>query len=313
MGMNKLVVIGSLNMDIVSRIEQFAKAGETIHSSHLAYFPGGKGANQAVAAARFGADCTMIGAVGSDGFADQLIEQLQSGGVHTEHVLRMEGPSGTAFIMVNESGENIIVVSEGSNGKLSPQAVDKHIPWEQAYAVLLQNEIPWETTCHIIASAKQANVPVWLNPAPARSIPAELWGDIDTFIMNETEAALITGMPVHHAESAKAAAELLIKRGAKQVIVTLGEQGCIYTNVEGEHISLKAYNVQAVDTTAAGDTFIGVYAAARHKGETVEAALSYAVAASALAVTQHGAQASIPTKQQVDAFIANNELPLISR
>jgi len=304
--MDKLIVIGSLNMDIVSRIQQFAKAGETIHSSHLAYFPGGKGANQAVAAARFGADCFMIGAVGSDSFADQLIEQLQQSGVHTEHVLRMEGASGTAFIMVNESGENIIVVSEGSNGRLTPQAVDKHVPWEQAYAVLLQNEIPWETTCHIIARAKQANVPVWLNPAPARPIPTELWGDIDTFIMNETETALITGMPVHDAESAKAAAEQLIKQGAKQIIVTLGEQGCIYTNADGLYLSLESYNVHAIDTTAAGDTFIGVYAAARLNGEEIESALTYAVAASALAVTKQGAQNSIPTKQQVDAFIASS-------
>lgn len=304
--MDKLIVIGSLNMDIVSRIQQFAKAGETIHSSHLAYFPGGKGANQAVAAARFGADCVMIGAVGSDSFADQLIEQLQQSGVHTEHVLRMEGASGTAFIMVNEAGENIIVVSEGSNGKLTPQAVDKHVPWGQAYAVLLQNEIPWETTCHIIARAKQANVPVWLNPAPARPIPTELWRDIDTFIMNETETALITGLPVHDAESAKAAAKQLIKQGAKQIIVTLGEQGCIYTNADGLYIPLEAYNVHAMDTTAAGDTFIGVYAAARLNGEDIEAALTYAVAASALAVTKHGAQNSIPTKQQVEAFIASS-------
>ncbi|MEK4249033.1 ribokinase [Paenibacillus sp. FSL W7-1287] len=311
--MSKLIVIGSLNMDIVSRIQHFAKAGETIHSSHLAYYPGGKGANQAVAAARFGAECVMVGAVGSDGFADQLIDQLQLSGVNTEHVLRTEGASGTAYIMVNESGENIIVVSEGSNGKLSPQAVDEHTPWEKASAILLQNEIPWETTCHIIAKANQANVPVWFNPAPARSIPAELWEDIDTFIMNETETALITGKPVYNMESAKAAAELLTRQGAKQVIVTLGEQGCIYTNAEGMYVSVAAYEVKAVDTTAAGDTFIGVYAAATLNGATIEAALSNAVAASALAVTKDGAQASIPQKQQVAEFIAANGMPLISR
>src|SRR5690606_39558026 len=121
---------------------------------------------------------------------------------------------GTAYIMVNESGENIIVVSEGSNGKLSPQAVDKHTPWEQASAILLQNEIPWETTCHIIAKAKQANVTVWFNPAPARSIPAELWEDIDSFIMNVTDTSFITGKPVFNMESSKSTAMLFNRQDA---------------------------------------------------------------------------------------------------
>lgn len=302
--LSKLLVIGSINMDMVNSVKEFPLPGETIHSLGLDYFPGGKGANQAVAAARSGANCYMVGAVGSDGFAEPLITELSNSGVKVDHVLRKEGTSGIAIITVNSAGENNIVLAEGSNGKLTPRDVDNHVVWEDTYAVLLQNEISWETTQYVMKQAKQSGVAVWLNPAPAISIPQSLWSSIDTFIMNETETAVITGVAVNDQQSALQAAQLLIEQGASGIIITMGEQGCVYADRLGEQYMIPAYKVKAVDTTAAGDTFIGAYAAASMAGNDTKQALAYAVAASALTVTKAGAQASIPTSEEVMAFIS---------
>ncbi|MCR8657584.1 ribokinase [Paenibacillus endoradicis] len=306
--MKKLLVIGSVNMDIVSGVKQFPLPGETIDSISLSYFPGGKGANQAVAAARSGANCYMIGAVGNDGFADKLTHELARSGVRVDHVLRKQGASGIAIITVNEEGENNIVIAKGSNSKLTSADIDEHVHWEAVYAVLLQNEISWDTTKYVIEQAKTASVAVWLNPAPAVSIPQTLWSSIDTFIMNETETAVITGIQVDNEQSALQAAMLLIAKGVKRVIITLGEHGCVYADVQGEQYSIPAIKVKAVDTTAAGDTFIGAFAAASFAGEGTKQALVYAVAASALAVTKAGAQSSIPTREEVISFIGMNKL-----
>lgn len=295
-------------MDVVSSVNQFPLPGETIHSSGTAFFPGGKGANQAVACARAGADCAIVGAVGLDPFGDTLVASLEDRNVGVKSVLSKEGTSGFAIITVNEEGENCIVLSEGANGKLTAADVDAEVQWDGIYAVLLQNEIPWQTTRHVIQAAGAAGVRVWFNPAPARDIPQELFPRLDTLIMNETETKVITGIEVEDATSAEAAAERIVEWGTANVIITLGDQGCFYMNAHGEKAVVPAFRVKPVDTTAAGDTFIGAYAAACADGlETVEA-LTFAAAAAALSVTRPGAQASIPSQEEIQAFIVSQSV-----
>jgi len=300
---SKLLVIGSINMDVVSSVKQFPLPGETIHSSGISYYPGGKGANQAVAAARAGARCEMVGAVGRDAFGGELVAALERSGADVSRVLRKEGNSGIALITVSEEGENSIILSEGANGGLTAADAAYEGDWSDVYAVLLQNEIAWPTTLAVISEANRAGARVWLNPAPARAIPDELLPSIDTLIMNETETAVITGMKVSDAQSARSAADRIIGKGTANVIITLGEQGCYYENAAGESCSVPAFRVQPVDTTAAGDTFIGAYAAACADGQATPQALKFAAAAAALAVTSAGAQSSIPSKAEIMAFM----------
>lgn len=304
--MRKLLVIGSVNMDVVSNVKQFPLPGETIHSSGTKFVPGGKGANQAVAAARAGAACAMIGAVGLDPFGDTLVDSLAEKGVQADSVLRKEGTSGIALITVNEEGENNIILSAGANGRVTEEDIASTVQWDGAYAALLQNEIPWETTVAAIRNANAQGVRVFLNPAPARELPDDLLPLLDTLIVNETEAAVVTGVKVTDAASAEAAAEWALAKGAASVIVTLGEQGCFYASAAGARAAVPAFRVKPVDTTAAGDTFIGAYAAACADGFAMEEALRFAAAAAALAVTRPGAQSSIPDKAEIEAFLANH-------
>ncbi|MFF2886176.1 ribokinase [Paenibacillus sp. NPDC057967] len=303
--MQKLLVIGSVNMDVVSNVKQFPLPGETIHSSGTKFVPGGKGANQAVAAARAGAACAMVGAVGLDPFGDTLVASLTEKGVLAESVLRKDGTSGIALITVNEEGENNIILSAGANGKVTEEDIVSSVQRDGAYAVLLQNEIPWETTVAAIRSANAQAVRVFLNPAPARELPDDLFPLLDTLIVNETEAAVITGVKVSDAATAEASAEWALAKGAASVIVTLGEQGCFYASASGARAAVPAFRVKAVDTTAAGDTFIGAYAAACADGLATEEALRFAAAAAAIAVTRPGAQSSIPDKAEIEAFLAS--------
>jgi ribokinase len=304
--MKKILVVGSINMDIVSNVTEFPLPGETIPSKETSFFPGGKGANQAVAAARAGANCSMIGAVGEDPFAETLVAALHNDGIATDQVLRKNGSSGFAIITVNEAGENHIVLSEGANGKLTAEdAAASAGDWANVYAVLLQNEIAWETTEAVIAGASAGGTRVLYNPAPAKAIPDAVFPLLDTLILNETEAAVITGLAVKDAESAQAAAKWALAKGTDSVIVTLGEKGCFYKNAQGDTAAVPAYKVKPVDTTAAGDTFLGAYAAASAEGLPIEQALSFASAAAALAVTKAGAQSSIPNKAEIEAFLQN--------
>ncbi len=301
---NKLLVVGSMNMDIVQKVQAFPLPGETIHGGETAFYPGGKGANQAVAAARAGGDCAMVGAVGSDPFADTLIGGLEEQGVQAGLVRKKSGASGIAIITVNGEGENTIVLSPGANGLLSANDALSALPdWSGVYAVLLQNEIPPETTDEVIRAAAAAGVRVYLNPAPARELSNELMAFIDTLIVNETEAAAVSGMRVTDSDSAKKAAERLALMGAGTVIVTLGDKGCICRDGNGGMLEVPAFRASPVDTTAAGDTFIGAYAAAMSRGSGTRESLVFASAAAALAVGKAGAQASIPSEEEIVAFI----------
>lgn len=295
-------------MDIVSQVEKFPLPGETISSAATSFFPGGKGANQAVAAARAGAECVMIGAVGEDPFAQTLITSLQDNGISTSQVIRKQGSSGFAIITVNGEGENHIVLSEGANGQLTDKdAAAGYGEWSDIYAVLLQNEIPWETTLSVMNSASSSGSKVFYNPAPARAIPEHVFPLIDTLIINETEAAVVTGLTVNDVSSAQAAAEVVMGIGTKNVIITLGEKGCFYQNKQGDTATIPAFKVKPVDTTAAGDTFFGAFAAASADGCQAEQALIFAAGAAALAVTKEGAQASIPTKAEIEVFLQSEQ------
>ncbi len=299
-------------MDIVNNVAQFPMPGETIHSKGTAFFPGGKGANQAVAAARSGSECLMLGAVGEDPFADTLLNSLHDNGIDTTLMFRKAGTSGFAIITVNGEGDNHIVLSPGANGQLTEADVTGAIAdWSYVHAVLLQNEIPWETTQSVIQRASSNGVPVFYNPAPAREIPDALFHSIHTLILNETEAAVVSGVSVSDSGSALSAAERIIAKGTNAVILTLGEKGCVYRNANGESLTVPAFKMKAVDTTAAGDTFIGAYAAASAEGLAVKQAITFASAAAALAVTKAGAQASIPSKADIEAFIQSRSKPEI--
>ncbi|QJC52578.1 ribokinase [Paenibacillus albicereus] len=306
-GGGRILVAGSINMDIVSRVGCFPVPGETLAGRGTSYHPGGKGANQAAAAARAGAACSMLGAVGSDPFGDALVASLEDAGVGVQSVLTKDGTSGLAIITVSDSGENHIVLSEGANGRLSAEDALAEADWSGVYAVLLQNEIPWATNEALLRAASEAGVRVWLNPAPARDVPAELLPLLDTLIVNETEAAAVSGLPVSGVESARAAADELLARGARRVVVTLGEQGCFCADASGLRLCVPACAVEAVDTTAAGDTFIGAFAAASAAGTDTESALRFAAAAAAIAVTRSGAQGSIPSRDEIEAFLAGRE------
>jgi ribokinase len=300
----KLIVVGSINMDVVNRVHEHPVPGETISGNGTAYHSGGKGANQSVAASLSGSQVTFIGAVGTDAFAGELIGALNQYKVEAGPVSRKEGTSGMAFITVDDSGENTIIVSPGANGKLVPDDIqDQHHLFNDAGALLLQNEIPWETTCFAMKLAKDAGIPVFLNPAPAKKIPEEVLSDIDWLVLNEAEAEVITGIQVNNEDALLQAAKFLIDRGVSRVILTLGGKGSFYLDDQGNEIKTPAFRVTAVDTTAAGDTFIGALAARFVEGYSIQDALTFASAAAAITVTRNGAQPSIPERVEVEHFL----------
>lgn len=305
--MEPITVIGSLNMDLVVRTSKAPQAGETLTGSDFHLIPGGKGANQAVAAARAGAQTHMVGCIGADAFGPVLLESLTRAGVNVAGVTRLEDvSSGTATIIVEDSGENRIIIVPGANGRVSKEVIQNQ--WrsiQQSGLILLQHEIPLETVHYIIERAHMEGIGVNLNPAPIYLIPQYLLSKIEVMVLNEVEAAALTGLPVTGPAAALQAAKSLFNQGVKTVILTLGAQGAILYS-EWYELYQPAFKVEAVDTTAAGDTFTGSYAASILSGKAPPEALLYATAASALAVTHLGAQTSIPAREEVEAFIANH-------
>ncbi len=294
-----VLVIGSLNADLVVRAPRFPQPGETISGDDLQIIPGGKGANQAVAAARQGASVAMTGRVGRDGFGDFLLDNLKNNRVDISNIER-DDASGTAIIIVDESGQNSIVLSPGANGKVGSQDVDSA---PDAKILLLQFEIPMKTVLHAAMRYKAKGTTVILNPAPARQIPDELLAAVDILVPNESELALLTNLQVTDIKSAEFAAHKILKRGVKTVIVTMGSNGAlIVTDTQVTHVD--AFKVDVVDTTAAGDAFIGGFASAVLRGLDLENAVRYANACGALAATKFGAQPSLPTKEEVEKFIS---------
>lgn len=298
--MPEVVVVGSINMDLVIKTARLPKAGETIKGETFRIIPGGKGANQAVAARNMGVKSALVGCVGRDVFGRELLQALKEQAVDVQCVEEMPGAStGIASITVDENGENRIIVVAGANGKVRLEQISSsaHLI-STARIVILQNEIPMETNERVIEIAHENGVQVLWNPAPACAIPAPLLPLVDIFVLNEVEAAFLTGREVKGIPSALKAAEKLHDKGAKRVIVTLGDQGAVLFSKNHE-LQIPAIPVEVVDTTAAGDSFVGGLAAALVREEPIEYALRYAVCAGCLAVTKEGAQPSIPSHAAV--------------
>ncbi len=293
----KILIIGSINIDYVCTVDELPQKGETLLASSFVESSGGKGANQAVAARRLGAEVTMIGAVGKDSIGNKLINSLGKEGINVDSTKSVDVPTGNAIITVDKNGDNTIVVYSGANFRVDEGLVSSYesIIAENDF-IILQLEIPMETVLHSAKLAKKHGKKVILNPAPAKELPKEIFEYIDYITPNETELARITGI-----DDVKLASRELIKRGAKNVVVTLGEKGSYYLG-ESE-LEVGSFKVDAVDTTAAGDSFNGALAVALGEGRSIEEALKYANAVGALTATKIGAQVSLPYKEEVEEFL----------
>jgi ribokinase len=301
----RIVVVGSINLDLVAATDRIPIAGETVRGFSFRTFPGGKGANQAVAAARLGGSVSMIGRLGSDAFGVELRDSLEKSNVNTEAVQIVSGSSGVALITTDPQGENAITVVAGANAYLSPASLDSKIELIRTAGILLtQLEIPLETVEHLAAIAAQEGVPLMLDPAPARALPPSLLKRIEWLTPNETETSVLTGSGPGELsdESIEDAANALLDRGSRNVILKLGDRGCYVALSDGTRQLVPAYSVNPVDTTAAGDAFNGAFAVALMNGQGAIEAASWASAVAAISVTRAGAQASMPTAAEVDRF-----------
>jgi ribokinase len=302
-----ITVIGSLNMDLVTYVTRLPQTGETVIGKDFKQMPGGKGANQADAIAKLGVPVRMLGGVGEDALGKALLISLHKDGVDIAQIESFTNCStGMATITVDDEGNNWIVVTPGANYRFSAERLEKSKAIIAASAIIVtQLEIPLETVRYSLELAKKLGKATILNPAPACALDDALLSAVDILIPNETELELLSGDLLHTEAEISAAARKLIKRGVKEVIVTLGAKGCIYVSSEHTRI-FEAYKVDAVDTTAAGDSFIGGLAVALSEGKTIEAAIFFAMAVAALTVTKKGAQSSLPYRNEVEEFLCRH-------
>lgn len=301
----KIVVVGSLNMDLVVRMPQIPRPGETLLGGVFKTFPGGKGANQAVAAARLGAHVTMIGCVGSDAFGQEMRDTLTAEGIDTTHVLvHPESATGVALIQVDAKGQNSIAVASGANFQLTSADVENAMQAIENFDVLVMPlETPLETIYTAAKIASERGAKVLLNPAPAQMLKPDLLELADVLLPNEYEAALMTGSPsLQSAADVRNAAEKLLSLGVKNLMVTMGSQGAMLFDGQMES-NISVCPVQAVDTTAAGDCFVGALAVGLCEGKSLLSAAEFASAASAISVTRDGAQPSLPRREEVLQFM----------
>lgn len=304
-----IVVIGSSNIDLVAKTPRIPVVGETLTGSDFFMVPGGKGANQAVAASRLGGDVIFVARLGKDVFAEKSLENFKAVGVNIKHITQLENvPSGIAIIAIDDNGKNIIIVVPGANGKLTPEDIDAAAEdIASAAVVVCQLEIPLETVIQSAKVAKANNVPFILDPAPARPLSDELLSMVDVLKPNETEAETLTGIKVTDVDSAAKAADVLLLKGVKHVIITLGEKGFLLADKDGKEF-VPSKPVKAIDSTAAGDAFIGAVAFGLASDNLLKEAAVYANAVAAISVTRLGAQPSMPTKAEVDAFVDGKNL-----
>lgn len=301
--MKKVLVVGSLNMDFDVYMKRRPQSGETVRARGLKLAPGGKGANQAYALGKLGVDTSMIGAVGKDLFGQQMLDNLHSVRVDTAGVKISETcETGKAFIEIEDNGQNSISIIAGANYDLDASVIaGRREMFEAAEAVVMQLEIPMPVVAAAAKMAKQCGCKVIVDPAPAcRDFPEELFPLIDIAKPNETELSVLTGMPTQTEKQVAEAARMLTKKGVGMVLVTLGGQGTML--VTGDRVEkFPAYQVKAVDTTAAGDCFLAAFIS-RFDGSNYPEAIDFGARASALAVTRQGAQGSIPERQEIEAF-----------
>lgn len=296
----KIVVVGSTNMDYVLKTNELPKLGETLSAMSFDTVFGGKGANQAVAAARLGAEVTMIAAVGNDSIGEQLKDNLAKESINVEGVNVVEGPSGVAMITVADNGDNTIVVYPGANGKIDEKWLEANEALiMSADCILVQLEIPINVVMKAVKIASDNNVKVIFNPAPAKEFPNDIFKYVDIITPNETELKKISGK-----EDIKEGAMELIERGANSVVVTLGEQGSMYIDKDNT-ISAGSFTVKSIDSTAAGDAFNAALGIKLIESDDIEDGLEYSNAVGALVTTKLGAQTSLPFKNEVEAFMKN--------
>jgi len=299
--MKKVVVAGSINMDLVTVCERAPKGGETLFGKEFFQVPGGKGANQAVAIGKLGTQVTMLGKIGNDSFGKDLVASMKNSGVNTEYIENSASSTGIAKIIVEANGQNRILVVSGANMDVDRVYIDRHIEVINNSDILVtQLEIPIDTVEYVLKKAKEAGKITILNPAPAAQLNDEIIKNSDIIIPNESELGIITGMPTNTLNEIEAAAQKLLNMGVKELIVTLGSQGSLHLNKKGSTIH-SAYKVNAVDTTAAGDSFIGGLVK-NIQDDNLDEAIEFATKVSAITVTRKGAQISIPTIEEVENF-----------
>ena len=295
-----IVVLGSTNTDMVITGKKLPVPGETISGGKFLMNPGGKGANQAVAVARLSTEkgaCTFIAKVGDDLFGRETAARMKKDGIKSRLIVDKDEPSGTALILVDSKGQNVISVALGANGTLSPKDVEQYAKdIKGASALLMQLETPIDTVVWAAKAAHEAGVPVILNPAPAQKLPKELYALLDWITPNETEAELLTGVKVTDAESAAKAADVLKKRGVGHVVITMGKRGAFCGDC-GKIFPVR--KVKTVDCVAAGDTFNGAFVVALVEGKSCKDAIRFAQEASTIAVTRPGAQSSVPFRSEI--------------
>jgi ribokinase len=300
-----IVVVGSINADLVAKVERIPHSGETVLGTDFQIYPGGKGANQAVAVARLGYPVFMIGKLGSDAFGPQLLASMSEAGVDVSAVETVEGASGVALIEVGPHGENSIVVAPGANAKLSPDDIDAKIEIiSEAGMVLVQLEIPLETVAHLTAICARVNVPVILDPAPAQKLPPDVLRAVTWFTPNETEAEFYIGNGAAKQDDFRKRRDALFARGIQGVVLKQGSRGVYLSTRGGMEASLAAFPVTAIDTTAAGDAFNGAFATGLLLGKGPAESARFAAAAAAISVTRPGAQSSMASRRETEELLA---------
>ncbi len=298
--MDRILVLGSINMDLLVRLDEIPRPGETVLGKSLERIAGGKGANQAVAIGKLGGDVSFLGKVGQDLFGDLLLEAMEESGVDIDLVERGRKESGIALINVDKKGNNNIVVIPGANWELDGEYIERNKEaFKDSKLVLLQLEIPLESVKEALKLAKSLGKTTILNPAPARSLDQETIENIDILIPNQHELARLVGLEVESKNSILKAARILLDKGIKEIIVTLGSRGVLYINKD-RHKFYRSYKVKALDTTAAGDSFIGGFVSSFIENGDMEKSIDRGQRAASLTVQKFGAQSSLPTKTEVD-------------
>lgn len=302
----RILVVGSSNVDLTARVDHLPRPGETITNATFEQSLGGKGANQAIAAARLGGEVTFITSLGKDSYAGELKEQFRASGIMTDYLFEDTlSPTGTAFIFVAESGENCIAVAPGANASLTTDKMSLlSDALDASDIVVLQAEIPYQTVKEIAMEASRRHIKVLYNPAPACMVDSELMSAVSILVLNEVEASVVSGIE-YTGDNLDAIATSLERRGAGTVVITLGKDG-VYMKHGSTSIRLPSYDVKVVDTVGAGDTFCGALAVKCASKDIDREALEFASAAASLTVTRRGAQSAIPTLEEVLSFINHN-------